>query len=705
MKKFIITIYLLFFVSYTYSLDPNLIQVNHWPDGPCYVVEIVDNIAFIGNGASIDIVEITDINQLQFISKITTPGVVKNLKIIDKNVYVADFFNGLYIFSIEDINSPQKIGHYYTDKGYLHDVEIRKHYAYLALEDYGIKVIDLKSIDSPRVVCTYEDINADMFSLEIDGNYLYVADGFNGVKIFGITYPSSMVLMSEFKTKHIARDIIIKDNHAYIADYFNGLQIMDISKPSNPVKLGISINDSLFQESTMGVSVSGNYAYLANLNYGLSVIDIKDPQNPQKISSIDTDDFAYSLVADSQYVFLADRYNGMVIFDCNDPLNPNKIGEYHTSGDVEEIFVKNDIAFIAYGFSGLHIIDFSNPLKPIELTRIKFESNVTDIHVDSIYIYISHTNGFSIYDIQNIYQPIKISQIDIPQCMKFVINKNYLYLTCMYSGLKIYDISNIQKPIEISTFPINGWWYHDIEYANNIIFIAVEMRGLYIFDVNDPYHPELIETWEENFRFLYTKGDSTYLHFGYLYIIDSSSPDSLNISHIGDCRGTDFCIIDHLAYFAGQGTRIYDTTNDNNLIEIVYSPIPHYSNDIYVNDKYIYIDEKESGFYIYNKSLVSQIREQEKPLNFQVLSNYPNPFNATTTIAYKLSSQSNIEVNIYNSLGINVFSKNMGLQNIGNHKFKWNGTDNKNNAMSSGIYIIVLKINNRIEIQKMTLLK
>ena len=92
------------------------------------------------------------------------------------------------------------------------------------------------------------------------------------------------------------------------------------------------------------------------------------------------------------------------------------------------------------------------------------------------------------------------------------------------------------------------------------------------------------------------------------------------------------------------------------------------------------------------------------------LQNYPNPFNPATTISYDYSNlnvkeTADAEIVIYNTKGqrIRNFVCN---QNSGRSSIYWNGTDNFNNKVSSGIYFYNLIINNQIVVsKKMNLIK
>jgi len=87
-----------------------------------------------------------------------------------------------------------------------------------------------------------------------------------------------------------------------------------------------------------------------------------------------------------------------------------------------------------------------------------------------------------------------------------------------------------------------------------------------------------------------------------------------------------------------------------------------------------------------------------------VLSNYPNPFNPTTTISFSMNSEikENSKLVIYDIKGriINKFSILNNQSSI-----IWNGTDINNKPVSSGIYLYKFISGNFEKTQKMILLK
>lgn len=84
----------------------------------------------------------------------------------------------------------------------------------------------------------------------------------------------------------------------------------------------------------------------------------------------------------------------------------------------------------------------------------------------------------------------------------------------------------------------------------------------------------------------------------------------------------------------------------------------------------------------------------------QLYSNYPNPFNPSTTITYQLASESNVVLKVFDVLGREVAELVNEKQNAGNHKITFNAEN-----LASGIYIYRMKAGNFTANQKMLFIK
>ena len=94
------------------------------------------------------------------------------------------------------------------------------------------------------------------------------------------------------------------------------------------------------------------------------------------------------------------------------------------------------------------------------------------------------------------------------------------------------------------------------------------------------------------------------------------------------------------------------------------------------------------------------------PESVSIKANYPNPFNPSTTIPVKVSQSDYIQINIFDSNGKLVKKLFNGELSIGQYSFRWNGLNEYDTFVGSGIYFCkIIKNNNILSSQKMVLLK
>ncbi|MCF6237428.1 MAG: C25 family cysteine peptidase, partial [Candidatus Marinimicrobia bacterium] len=94
----------------------------------------------------------------------------------------------------------------------------------------------------------------------------------------------------------------------------------------------------------------------------------------------------------------------------------------------------------------------------------------------------------------------------------------------------------------------------------------------------------------------------------------------------------------------------------------------------------------------------------EIPETFAVTAVYPNPFNPTVNISYDLPQANEVSIRIFNALGQEVSHTSSQLQ-AGTHVYSWQGLDQNDRQVSSGIYFARISTAASQQIVKLTLLR
>ena len=107
---------------------------------------------------------------------------------------------------------------------------------------------------------------------------------------------------------------------------------------------------------------------------------------------------------------------------------------------------------------------------------------------------------------------------------------------------------------------------------------------------------------------------------------------------------------------------------------------------------------------------LTELVAYEIPAKTELLLNYPNPFNPETWIPYRLASDSDVTLTIYNTKGAVVRRFDLGHQPAGFYTARaqaayWNGRNAHGESVASGVYFYQLRAGNYSALRRMVILK
>ena len=106
---------------------------------------------------------------------------------------------------------------------------------------------------------------------------------------------------------------------------------------------------------------------------------------------------------------------------------------------------------------------------------------------------------------------------------------------------------------------------------------------------------------------------------------------------------------------------------------------------------------------------ITAVREEEDrnsaPREFALDPNYPNPFNSSTTIRYRLEEPGRVRLEIFDVQGQKVKTLADGYTGAGVYQVEWDGADASGKAVATGVYLAHLQKGNASLVHKMLLLK
>jgi hypothetical protein len=151
---------------------------------------------------------------------------------------------------------------------------------------------------------------------------------------------------------------------------------------------------------------------------------------------------------------------------------------------------------------------------------------------------------------------------------------------------------------------------------------------------------------------------------------------------------------------------LLDTTSQTSYPDFV-NPPQNLTYGYYVTAVYANENVSAASNEIYINYIVSSA--ENDIISISSFTNYPNPFNPSTTIQFSsemFEQGENISINIYNIKGQKVRQFNIQNSQFIINEVVWNGTDNQQNPVSSGVYFYQIKSENvTSSMKKMLLLK
>jgi len=130
---------------------------------------------------------------------------------------------------------------------------------------------------------------------------------------------------------------------------------------------------------------------------------------------------------------------------------------------------------------------------------------------------------------------------------------------------------------------------------------------------------------------------------------------------------------------------------------------------------YAYFDrELDAGAYDYRlqqidanggRTVSATIRVTIQPFEFDLFPASPNPFNNSTRIIFHLPHTTQADLAIYNLNGCLVRLLVSAYLPVGRHEMTWSGKDEHGLDVASGCYICRLKVGDRVQIQRLMMIK
>ncbi len=359
-------------------------MVGVWPYGKCEAsaIDASRNIALIGNGETLQVLDISNPSSLSQIGEVRIKGNPQDIVLAGNYAYLVtkSYF---VIVDLSDPQAPRETGSVFISAP--RAIAYSPNHVFLATM-VGLLIYDVSNPYQPVFKVQYRHDNIDYIDVALWNGYALCLGKYwsysenqilnNALDVIDISNPAAPSL---YGTLDLGRDYQLRAidaspaGQAYVCQSTenNGagrLVVIDVaSDPSHPTEVG------RYSETGRGferIGLTGNYACLTKAWPGsLTIIDVSIPQSPIQIGECEIAWLGNVHVSGNLAAISTGGY-GFSLYSFANPADPYELGNFDTpdTGGVRGngVVARENYAFLAGGSDGLRIMDVSEPANPLE---------------------------------------------------------------------------------------------------------------------------------------------------------------------------------------------------------------------------------------------------------------------------------------------------------------------------------------------------
>lgn len=673
------------------------------------------NIVFVGSGAGIILLDVSIPSMPVKLSEIHARGLIDAMYFDDftSRLYLCTYFEGFEIWNLSNLTSPQLLGSAAIEGLPRGGIFASGQYVYVVSVANGVYVYDAANPAHPVLKgnCPIPGSNL-VWNSSMVGNYIYLAVGNGGMKIIDVSNPVNPTIAGS--STYLTTGVYVEGNFAYTVAYNYGLRILDVTSPSAITQAGsVQLNGYPFRLKKIG-----NYVYIANSTSnpggGIQVIDVSDPANPHEVFTYPG--YADWIAGNGAVVAFTGGNNPCTILNISNPVEPVLASTYLLPISTIDVAVSGNYAYSAS--NGFRVYDISDKTHPTQIGYNENDGGLVEISGNvAIFIRESMTanNPVMIMDVSDPTNPVKAGQYMAPVMTNDIaVKDHYAFIACWWDGFRVIDFQNPASPVLVahkfgwtgtSSVPgVDFCYVQGLHIVGNYLYLidyqpfsGEDTKGLYIFDISDPTNPVKISRYPTTISSGYditASGNFVYLadQNGGMEIIDVSDPvfpytrSYISLPDVG--WSIDYAE-NHVfvACYINGGVQVINVTDpDNPVIDGFYSRSGCFALGVRVNGNNIYLSDGAAGFQIYETQTITKAGGEvaiPDPIN-----TYPNPFIDKVMIEIPATSQSDIELTIFDQYG-RVVNTLINPQIPGNRQvFVWNGKNSNGKNVPNGVYYL-----------------
>jgi len=698
--------------------DSILTLLGRWPWGPCYTVNALEDLAYIGNGPTLHILDISEPDSPEIVGEYLTNGLVIDIEIKGTLAYVLT--GKLEIFDLQDPINPVKLGEVNLFGGTLR-VAAEGTLAFVSVFAGLVYAVDVSDPRQPVVRGAVVAGGQIPNCLAAKDSFAYVGNPeWPNLIIIDATNPDSLEWAGEVYIDGWGESIFLEDSLMYVGvrgfsdDHFS---IYNVSDPAFPVEVGRAVlpMPNNLHINIGSLTVSDGYAYLSTRLMGVFAVEVSNPSLPVIVDRIERSDGllldAWATAYSGGTVAVA-YYSGVWLVDATQPDSLKEHTFFPTSEIAHRVALKDNQVFVASGYAGLWILDISDPSQPRQISNVNTGGWAADVVVSDSFAYVANygletgdtTRGLWVVDISDIQHPQTVSHhIGIAREAYYSAHHNTLARSgdlIFMSGankaindsiLEIIDVSDPLYPASLGVFQAAYEPYY-VAVQDSFAYLATPDSGLRIIDWHDPQDPSEISHILDNARGIVINDIFAYVLTHELTVVDVSDPYSpAFLSSTGITSGVyslDGDISGNYLYWAEGSLGVVDVSNPFQPRQITTVGGP---SGVAARGDIVATANRVKGVWMFRHNALTALPDEKTaeniPQQIKLYQNFPNPFNPITSIEFYIPRKEKITIEIFNILGQKVKTLLNTEITPGNHRLRFDASD-----LPSGLYFYRLRV-------------
>jgi len=581
------------------------------------------------------------------------------------------------------------------------DIELAGAFACIAADTAGVYVVDISDALAPALHAHW-DTPYRAVDLAIDDGHVFVADR-HSLQVFAL--PSGRQASAELGRPDASlHAVTVADDYAYLIDQTFGIMVFDVSVPLAPAYAGqvqgsgyggiLAAGGRLYSGSSPGLMVSllekpsepgmrclvnttgvpvafvveGEHVYAAIPERSqIDILDCAPPVNPAPLDELFIYNYPSDLdLADDGYAYLAGNMDGLAIIDARDPAALVLQGNVAGLARALETVIAGEIAYVAASYDGFRVVDISEPDGAHVIGGLPLGGYTLALDVVGDLAYVADLEALHIVDVSTPSAPVLLGSCitPAPATAVCVIQPGARALLADGDRLLLVDIEQVEQPAIIGELPVPARCL----VRDGELICALGDPGLWTYSVTQ-------------------EGDL-------------SSLGSLPLPGYP----TNGCIRDGIGYFAhnGGGLQIVDLGDPSAPVSI--GDIPRWLSAAAAGSEALLIADF-SGLASYPLQGTATAAPASPAAGPLLLASYPNPFNPTTLLSYRLPAAGALRLTLHDAQGRLLRELETGWREAGEHRAVWDGRDAAGRALPSGVYLARLAAAGAVSSQRLVLLR